>query len=117
MLIGNVFELIYSKLPNAAPKEFKQILADKAEYFYKKTSVLVHPDGWSDKELIHYILLAKLYYQTKDWSQLKDVLIKLEPLIKEAEASPDIMEGLVYINVLRESDMHNPKESILPSLG
>ena len=114
LLLGDVFWLLFMKLPNVAPKELKQILADKAEYFYRKTLDLVYPDGWSDKGLTGYVLLAKLYYDTKDWDQLKDVLIKLEPLLKEAEGSPAIMESLAYINVLEDSDMHNTKEILTP---
>ena len=114
MLMGNVLELTYLKLPNAIPKEMRQILADKAEYFYRKSKDLDYRDGWSDKGLTRFVLLAKLYYHTKDWNQLKDVLANLEPLLKEAEGSPAIMDNLTYINVLEESEMHNPEKSETP---
>ena len=111
LLLGDVFELLSMKLPNAIPKEMRQTLADKAAYFYRKSLNLVYPDDWSDKGLTGYVLLAKLYYHIRNWDQLKDVLAKLEPLIKEAEGSPAIMESLMYISVLRESDIHTNNES------
>ena len=111
LLLGDVFELLSMKLPNVIPKEMTQILTDKAAYFYRKCLTLVYRDGWSDKGLTGYVLLAKLYYHTKDWDQLRVFLTNLEPLLKEAEGSPAITESLMYINVLRESDIHTNNES------
>ena len=114
-LIGEIFALVYVKLPKVIPTSVKQKIVTKAVHYYTKGMNLVFPDGWSDKGLTSYVLLARLHYNARDWGQLKDVMAKLGPLLKEAEGSPAIMESLAYINALVESDINinNHYEDIL----
>ena len=68
---------------------------------------MVHPDGWSDKGLGGYILLAKQYYLNGQWNQLEEIVQSLANLLAETTESREDMHGQsgVPINGLSELSM------------
>ena len=72
---------------------------NKAVYYYTLGREMVYPDGWSDKGLGGFILLAKLYYLTADWTNLAAALKHLEPMVTEAKGIREVMNCLSYITI------------------
>ena len=65
-----------------ASLEQKKVYIAKAVKYYSLGTELVHPDGWSDKELGGDIIIARLYYLNMQWDLLDTILTKFEGTVK-----------------------------------
>ena len=61
---------------------------DKSVHYYTMGREMVHPDGWSDKGLGGYALLAKLHYLTERNEELGDILDQIKPLLNQERQLP-----------------------------
>ena len=90
--LGDIYYAMMSSVDNSFPQ--RKDYRTKAIYYYTQGREMVHPDGWSDKGLVGYVLLAKLYYLEKEWTQLDATLKLLEPLLDAARESEETVVGL-----------------------
>ena len=98
--MGDCYHILFARLSNA-----DTTLSKKAVHYYTLGREMVHPDGWSDKGLGGYVLLAKLYYLSGQWTHLEESLCILTPLLEKAKNTWESINSESYINITNRYDI------------
>ena len=96
--LGDIYHTIYTHLTGVATLQ-KRKFYDQASQYYILGREMVLPDWWSDQGLGGYVLLAKLYYLSGEWTQLELILRRLSFQLNGVLSSSGLINRLSFITL------------------